>query len=89
MKTNNQKSTLCIFSFETGDSSCPYYDVSVLVYGEVNRKSIMEKLNVFGIEDLEYEDIVEESLNALGYEHEPVGILDKKFNIDGILMIHY
>ena len=49
----------------------------------------MEKLNVFGIEDLEYEDIVEESLNALGYEHEPVGILDKKFSIDGILVLHY
>ena len=59
MKTNNQKSTLCIFSFETGDSSCPYYDVRTLVYGEVDYNSLMGKLNVFGIEDLEYEDIAE------------------------------
>ena len=89
MKTNNQKSTLCIFSFETGDSSCPYYDVRTLVYGEVDYNSLMGKLNVFGIEDLEYEDIVEASLNALGYEHEPVGVLDKRFSIDGILVFHY
>lgn len=89
MKTNNQKSTLCIFSFETGDSSCPYFDIPTLVYGEVNYRAITEKMAAFGFEDLEYEDVVEESLNALGYEHEPVGILDKKFSIDGFLMIHY
>lgn len=89
MKTNNQKRTLCIFSFETGDSSCTYYDVPALVYGEVNRASIMEKLKAFGSEDLEYEDIVEESLNALNYKHEPVGIFDKKFSIDGFIVLHY
>ncbi len=75
-----EKPILCIFLFETGDATCRYWDVPKLVYchstGDLD--SIEDSFDAYldsdASEDKEYDEMVEEVLNASGLRWRPAYI---------------
>lgn len=71
------KAILCIFLFETGDASCHYWDNPTIVYcnstGDLNsiEDSFASYLDSKSREDKEYDEMVEDILNASGLRWRP------------------